>query len=70
VAGLIVILAVKTRSQAELNVSLVADRRVKSEPNTQLAVQHRELVKSEADQRLGVKNPQRGKSNESINGKL
>jgi len=48
----------------------VADRRVKSEPNTQLAVQHRELVKSEADQRLGVKNPQRGKSNESINGKL
>ena len=67
---MIVILAVKTRSQAELNVSLVADRRVKSEPNTQLAVQHQEPVKSEADQRLGVKNPQRGKNNESINGKL
>jgi len=67
---LIVILAVKTRSQAELNVSLVADRRVKSEPNTQLAVQHQEPVKKGADQRHGVKNPQRGKSNENINGKL
>jgi len=67
---LIVILAVKTRSQAELNVSLVADRRVKSEQSIHLVVQHRELVKSEAEAKAGVKNPLRGKSNEEINGKL
>ena len=56
---MIATLAVKTRRLAELNANHVADKRVKSEPNTQLAVQHQPLVKSEADQRLGVKNPQK-----------
>ena len=67
---MIATLAVKTRRLAEPNASHVAGKKVKSEPNTQLAVQHQPLVKKEADQRLGVKNPQRGKSNEDFNGKL
>ena len=67
---MIAILAARIRNQAELNVSHVVERRVRSEQSIHLVVQHRELVKSEAEAKAGVKNPLRGKSNETINGKL
>tara|TARA_R100001460_G_scaffold95621_1_gene137804 strand:- start:647 stop:826 length:180 start_codon:yes stop_codon:yes gene_type:complete len=48
----------------------VEDRKVRRERNILLADPLQQLVESEAEERVGAKKQLRGKSNETINGKL
>jgi len=48
----------------------VEERRVRKERSILLAVPLQQLVESEAEERVGAKKQLRGKSNETINGKL